>query len=183
MRRVAIIFLLGAPICIQAWATDEFEGLRCGSDIPRAMVGKHSSNERVVVLEKRHGDVGLKDLGGIEVSDRLFLVFWRICGTEYAELVNTKKKLVRDVLPVPAESLRQPRSIGPCKVDGKDIPDTVMAVLDNSAGKKPKNYLDEIVLPAKAAWKIDERQERFVVIATENLRCAVSGLSAYKDDK
>jgi hypothetical protein len=31
------------------------------------------SNERVVVVEGRHKELGLKDLGGSEISDRLFL--------------------------------------------------------------------------------------------------------------
>jgi hypothetical protein len=46
------------------WAVDEFDTIKCGADIPKAMVGKRSSNERVVVIEARHSNLGLKDLGG-----------------------------------------------------------------------------------------------------------------------
>jgi hypothetical protein len=54
------------------------------------------SNERVVAIEDRHKDLGLKDLGGTEISDRLFLITWRICGEEYALLED--KSIVRDVI-------------------------------------------------------------------------------------
>jgi hypothetical protein len=166
-------------VCVQAWAADEFDTIKCGADVPKAMVGKHSSNERVVVIEARHSNLGLKDLGGIEISDRLFLVSWRICGNEYAVLLNTEKNLVRDVLPVPAHSLLSPESFGEqCQVARREIPDAVIAILDNSQGQKPKAYLEKIVLPAKMAWKIDERQERFVPIPTQGLNCAVSGSSS-----
>src|SRR5580692_5479634 len=84
-------------VCGQGWAEDEFDTIKCDANIPKAMVGKPSSNERVVVIEARHSNLGLKDLGGIEISDRLFLISWRICGSEYAVLLNTGKHLVRDV--------------------------------------------------------------------------------------
>ena len=80
--RTSLIVLFIVFVCVQAWAVDEFDTIKCGADIPKAMVGKHSSNERVVVIEARHGNLGLKDLGGIEISDRLFLISWRICGRD-----------------------------------------------------------------------------------------------------
>jgi hypothetical protein len=116
-----------------------------------------------VVIEARHSNLGLKDLGRIEISDRLFLISWRICGSEYAVLLNTEKDLVREVLPLPAHSLHSPRSfVEHCQVARKEVPDAVIAILDNSQGRRPKAYLEKIMLPAKIAWKIDERQERFV---------------------
>jgi hypothetical protein len=178
MRRYSVIFLLGTVVCIQAWAADEFDGIKCGADIPKAMTAKHESNERVVVLEKLHSNLGLKDLGGIEISDRLFLISWRICGNEYAELINTEKHLVRDLLLMPPHSLHCPESlVERCQVSGSILPDAVIAILDNSQGDRPKGYLEQIALPAKVAWKIDERQERFVPMPTKGLSCAVSGSS------
>jgi len=174
--RTPLFVLFIAFICGQAWAADEFDTIKCGADIPKAMVGKRSSNERVMATEARHANLGLKDLGGIEVSERLFLISWRICGSEYAVLLNTKTDVVRDVLPVPVHSLQSPQSFAEgCQVAGKEIRDAVIAILDNSQGQRPKAYLDEIILPAKIAWKIDERQERFVSMPTTNLRCTVSG--------
>lgn len=179
MRKFSMIVLFSLLVCIQGWAADEFDAIKCGADVPKAMVGKHySSNERVVVIQARHSNLGLKDLGGIEISDRLFLISWRICGSEYAVLLNTKKDLVQDVLPVPAHSLRSPQSFAEqCQIAGKDTPDAVIAILDNSQGQKPKSYLEKIMLPAKFAWKIDERQERFVPMPIPNLSCTVTGAS------
>jgi hypothetical protein len=59
--------------CGTAYALDGFETVRCGTDIPKSLIGKRMSNERVVVVEGRHKELGLKDLGGSEISDRLFL--------------------------------------------------------------------------------------------------------------
>ena len=60
------------------------------------------SNEKIVVLEERHKDLELKDLGASEVSDRLTVISWRICGEEYVLLED--KDLVRDVLKFPTHS-------------------------------------------------------------------------------
>ena len=176
--KFSFIVLFSVLVCVQGRAADEFDGVNCGADIPKAMVGKHSSNERVVAIEARHSNLGLKDLGGIEISGRLFLISWRICGSEYAVLLNTKKELVQDVLPVPAHSQLSPQSfVEGCQVAGKETPDAVIAILDNSQGQKPKGYFAKVELPAKMAWKIDERQERFVPMPTQGLSCAVSGSS------
>ena len=177
--RTSLIVLFSLPALVPGWAADEFEAVKCGADVPKAMVGKHSSDERVVVMEARHSNLGLKDLGGMEISDRLFLISWRICGSEYAVLVNTAKHLVRGVIPVPTHSLLSPQSfVEGCQVAGKEIPDAVIAILDNSQRQKAKADLEKIMLPAKMAWKIEESQERFVPMATQGLICAVSGSSA-----
>ena len=65
---------------------DGFDSVRCGSDVGKTLLGRTMSNERVSVLEERHKDLGLIDLGGTEISDRLFLISWRICGQEYVLL-------------------------------------------------------------------------------------------------
>lgn len=178
MHKLALIALISVQVCIQARAADEFDGIKCGADVPTIMVGKRASNERVVVVEKRHSDIGLKDLGGTEISDQLFLVSWHICGNEYAELINTKKNLVRDVLQIPPHSLSMPLSLAEkCQVGSNDIPDAVIAVLDNSQEIKPASYLKQIMLPAKIAWKVDEHQERYIPLSVEHLSCAISGSS------
>ena len=168
--RSSLIVLFSVVALAPGWAADEFEAVKCGADVPKAMVGKHSSDERVVVLEARHSNLGLKDLGGMEITDRLFLNSWRICGSEYAVLVNTAKHLVRDVIRGPI--------VEGCQVAGKEIPDAVIAILDNSQRQKPKADLEKLMLPATMAWKIDESQEKFVPRATQGLVCAVSGSSA-----
>src|SRR3954453_3999393 len=84
-----------------SWGTDEFAGLKCGADIPKFLIGKHDSNDPVAAMEKRHADLNLKNLGGTEISDILFLASWQICGSEYELLVNTPQGRIRDVLPFP----------------------------------------------------------------------------------
>ena len=42
---------------------DGFDSLRCGSDVRKALVGHKMSNEPIAVLEERHKELGLKDLG------------------------------------------------------------------------------------------------------------------------
>lgn len=97
----ALAFLLLS--CGEAHALDGFETIRCGSNIPAALMGKRMSNERFVIIEARHKNLRLKDLGGEEVSDRLNSVSWLICGNEFILLENTRG-IVRDVLPFPSHS-------------------------------------------------------------------------------
>src|SRR6059058_186325 len=85
-----------------------------------------------------------KDLGGQEISDRLFLISWRICGEEYVLLED--KAVVRDVLKFPKHSKDAPQFVGSCQLNGHDLPGTAIAVLKNENGVE--------ILPAVIAWKI-----------------------------
>jgi hypothetical protein len=175
MIRVTLVLLI--IVCGKVWALDEFQGIKCGADIAKSLVGKRDSNERVAVLEERHKDLGLKDLGGTEISDRLSLASWRICGSEYELLVNIKNGLIRDVLPFPSHSATSPMFIGRCQTDGKEIPVAVVAVLNNSARYNARDgKLAKTMLKATAAWKIDETKERFAKQSTEKLGCPVGGI-------
>jgi hypothetical protein len=153
--------------CGQASLADEFQSLKCGSDIPKAMIGKRSSNVPVVQIEKKYQALGLKDLGGDEISDTLSSVNWMICGGEYIELVD-RKGAVRDVLAMPPHSKAAPAFSGFCQLNGKDLPDVIIAVLDGPAEKAP--------LPVKTAWKIDQKQAKFVSIPGEGLLCSKDGI-------
>jgi len=86
----------GTSIC----DADGFDSVRCGADVRKALLGTTMTNEKVTVIEGRHKDLELKDLGGTEISDRLFLISWRICGEEYALLKD--QGVVRDVLKFPS---------------------------------------------------------------------------------
>jgi hypothetical protein len=147
-------------------ASDGFSAVRCGSDIPKALIGQTMSNERVVLIEERHKDLGLEDLGGSEISERLFLISWQICGDEYALL--EEKSVVRDVLKFPRHSKDSPEFIGSCQIDGNDVSDPIIAVLRNERGAQ--------ILSATAAWRIDEKRARFVKIPTKGLRCPRNGI-------
>src|SRR5215472_16235892 len=117
------------------------------------------SNQKIVVLEERHKDLGLKDLGASEISDRLTVISWRICGEEYALLED--KDVVRDVLKFPKHSKDSPAFIGSCRLNGTDLPGTAIGALKNQDGVK--------ILPAISAWKIDDKQMKFVELKTEGL--------------
>jgi len=127
------------------------------------------SNERIVVLLERHKDLGLKDLGGTEISDRIFLISWQICGEEYV-LLEDQKNVVRDVLKFPKHSKDSPEFIGSCQLNGHDLPGTAIGVLKDEAGVE--------LLPATTAWKIDDKQVKFVKLQTEGLRCSRDGINS-----
>ena len=153
----------GASIC----DADGFDSVRCGSDVPKALLGRTMPNEKVTVIEGRHKDLGLKDLGGTEISHRLFLISWRICAEEYVLLED--QDVVRDVLKFPKHSKDSPQFIGGCQLNGHDVPGTAIGVLKNEAGVE--------ILPAVVAWKIDEKQTKFVTLHTEGLHCSRDGIS------
>jgi hypothetical protein len=153
----------GSNIC----GADGFDSVHCGSDVRKALLGRTMSNEKIVVLEERHKDLGLKDLWGEEISDRLFLTSWRICGEEYVLLED--KDVARDVLKFPKHSKESPQFIGSCQLNGHDIPGDAIGVLKNEHGVE--------MLPAVIAWKIDEKQKKFVKLQPEGLRCSRDGIT------
>ena len=166
---------LGSLLLVTGWlvtnafaGSDGFSGIQCGSDIAKALTGKRMSNERIVDLEKRHADLGLKDLGGDEISDHLSSTSWLICGSEF--LLLEDESFVRDVLKVPAHSKTSPFFIGSCELNGKESKDILVAILDNE--KEPAAS----ALTAKVAWKIDQKEMKFVSVPVEDLRCPHSGV-------
>jgi hypothetical protein len=167
-KGILAIFMLVVPLFCGSSTCDAdgFDSVRCGGDVRKALLGRTMSNEKIIVIEERHKDLGLKDLGGTEISERLFVVSWRICGEEYVLLED--KDVVRDVLKFPKHSKDSPQFIGSCQSNGHDVPGTAIGVLKNEAGVK--------ILPAVIAWKIDDKQMKFVKLQTEGLRCSRDGI-------
>ena len=171
MRRTDIVVLIVSSLVFihSAFAgTDGFSAIHCGDDVAKALIGKKMSNERVVVLEKRHEDLGLKDLGADEISDHLNCISWLICGSEY--MVLEDNSTVGDVLKVPAHSKKSPLFLGMCEMNGKESKTIVVAILDSETES------GTAALPAKVAWKIDEKTSKFVSLSTDGLRCPRSGI-------
>ena len=83
-----------------------------------------------------------------------------------------EKDIVRDVVKLPEHSKTSPEFQGICEIDGKKTEDEVIAILDN------EKESDEKMLPAKVAWKIDEKNAKFVSVPTEGLRCPRDGVIA-----
>jgi hypothetical protein len=167
-KRTVAIFILVVPLFCgtSICDADGFDSVRCGSDVRNALLGRTMPNERAIVIEERHKDLGLKDLGGTEILARLFLISWRICGEEYVLLED--QDVVRDVLKFPNHSKDSPQFIGSCQLNGHDVPGTAIGVLKNEEGVE--------ILPAASAWKIDDKQKKFVKLQTEGLRCARDGI-------
>src|SRR5947207_13485607 len=83
--------------------SDGFSAIRCDAhDIAKTLIGKKMSNERIVDLEKRHEDLGLKDLGAQEISERLSCISWLIAASEFTLLKD--KQTVRAALDVTSPS-------------------------------------------------------------------------------
>jgi hypothetical protein len=153
--------------CGQAASADEFKNVKCGADIPKAMIGQRSLNGRVVVIEARYRSLSLKHLGADATSDELSSISWLICGSEYLTLVD-RKGIVRDAIPFPAHSKKSPAFSSYCRLNGKDIPDIFVGVLNAEvAGDQ---------LPALHLWKIDLKGAKFVKASTEGLRCPRSAI-------
>ena len=166
-RNIVILMLVLLLFCESSICNaDGFDSVRCGSDVRKALLGRKMSNETIVVLEERHKDLGLKDLGAQEISDRLSIISWRLCGEEYVLLED--KDVVRDVLKFPKHSKDTPQFIGSCQSNGHGLPGTAIGVLENEHGAE--------ILPAVAAWKIDDKQMKFVKLQTEGLRCSRDGI-------
>ncbi len=164
-----ILLLVTGLLVTNAFAgSDGFSGIQCGSDIAKALTGKRMSNERVADLEKRHADLALKDLGASEISDRLSCISWSICGSEFMLLQD--ESIARDVLKVPPHSKTSPLFIGTCEMNRKESKDIVVAILDNEKDTSAS------VLTAKVAWKIDQKEMKFVSVPVEGLRCPRSGV-------
>ena len=163
-----MIILVLLLFCAGAISPDDgFSNIRCGSDIPKALIGRKMTNERVVIIENRHKDLALKNLGALEISDKLFSISWKICGNEYM-LLEDGNSVVRDVLKIPEHSKRWPLAIGECQINGTKVSESIVAILDNEAGMA--------TLSAKVAWKIDEKGISFVKISTEGLSCSRDGI-------
>jgi hypothetical protein len=164
---VAIVMLVlppffGSSVC----GADGFDSIRCGSDVRKALLGRKMSNGKIVAIEERHKDLRLKDLGASEISDRLSVISWKICGEEYVLLED--KDVVPDILKFPKHSKDSPAFIGSCQLNGHDVPGTALGVLKNENGVQ--------ILPAVSAWKIDDKEMKFIELKTEGLRCSRDGI-------
>ncbi len=146
---------------------DEIQKVRCGADIPKALIGQRGPPERIVVIEKKYSALGLKHLGADEISDRLSSVNWLICGMEFILLVD-RRGLVGDALPFPSHSKQSPAFSGICQSRGRDLPDIFVAILD---GASKADFL-----PVVTAWKIDKQRAKFIKASSEGLLCPRSGI-------
>jgi hypothetical protein len=167
MRKLAWLTVVVWLACGQAASADAFKNVKCDADIPKALIGQHSENERIAVTEGKYRSLKLKHLGADEKSAQLSSINWLICGKEYIMLVD-RKGLVRDVIEFPPHSRKSPAYGGYCQLNGKKLPDIFTAVLNAEVAGD--------MLPALFAWKIDLKAAKFVKASTDGLRCPRSGI-------
>jgi len=164
MKAIQSMFLLlfalaFAPACR---ADDGFGSITCGGDIPKALVGKKLSNEPDSAVESRHKNLVLKDLGGDEINDDIFLSTWSICGNDY--MLTLTRGVVSDVLKIPAHAGTEKEFDGDCTKDKTPVPGIIVGILVDQPGSD--------ALPAKTAWKLDEKTGKFTSISPDGLTCA-----------
>lgn len=167
MRKGTWLALAALLAFLRPAVADEFKDVKCGSDIPAAMIGRKSVRMPTVKIENKYRALGLKHLGADELPDQFSSIDWLICGSEFVVLED-RKDIVRDVLPFPPHSKKTPAFSGSCKLNGRELPDIFVAVLNGEAAGDP--------LPALSAWKIDLKAGKFVKMPIEGLRCPRSGI-------
>jgi hypothetical protein len=134
--------------------------LNCEIEIEKALLGREMPNEKVASIEARHKNLGLKDLGGYEVSDRLFLIIWRICGNQYVLLERGTR--VKAVLKIPDQFKGSDEAMI-CSPVGETPTGTIIAV--------PSSVRTETTIRAAAAWRVDEKNVSFVPVTARPLDC------------
>jgi len=178
MKRLFGAFVALALLTGGAQAHDAIDAVTTGSEIPKALVGKTMPERTADKHEDAHKAIGLKDEGAEEISDKLQMVSWTICGASYNLLIDNSSHIY-DVLAFPPHSRATPEFSGTCQRNGKDIADTIYAVLDNRKGFDPDPTHHSSAgppLPALAAWRIDERKHKFVAEAVAGLLCPRWGI-------
>ena len=72
------------------------------------------------------------------------------------------------MLKFPKHSKESADFTGSCQLNGQDLPGTAIGVLKNEPGAQ--------MLPAVAAWRVDEKQNKFVELKIDGLRCSREGI-------
>ena len=167
MKFVNII--LGVALFFAAIAkADEFSDIKCGQDVPKAVIGKTSASGPVKKIEEAHKDIGLKDLGGDGVAeDPYYLIWWEICGKKYVFITShaDKKNVISDVLEIPPSlsELKESLPGSTCFIKGKKVDGYYLAFLEKeSKGDK---------LPAKKVWMINQKTFKFKSVSAKNYVC------------
>ncbi len=172
LRSIATVGIVAAllPAAGPARAADVFDAVRCGGDIPGVLVGKTIPNTPIGRLEARHAGIDIEVIGSFGLDNGFSITSFRICGTHYALLVDRR---IRDAVALPPLSWTKPDLIGTCVRQGKPLPGTVMAILDNPQGlRKTGTPRDQSTfLPASRAWMIDEARAKFVALDVDGVTC------------
>ncbi len=154
-----LVTLFASGFAFAGPAKSDFDGLTCQSNIAQELVGRKMSNEPVVKTEARYKSLDLKDLGADEISDNLSSIVWRICGNQYVLLM--KKDRVQSALKIP-EQFRNSGEVMTCMPLDKALTGYYLAVSGKRSAKS---------IHADAAWVLDEKQAKFVLVESAVLEC------------
>ena len=145
---------------IAAPAPKSFDGLACPMDLEKALVGRDMPNEPVAKTEARNKGLDLKNLGGYEITDELFLAFWRVCGDEFALLQQGDR--IKAALKLGKHGEGSEAMI--CHPKDASKNDVYVAA---PGAKKTKAGIT-----ADRAWRIDAKSASFAPLVTGPLECA-----------
>lgn len=151
-----LIALLAAP----ARRAADFDGIECGADIAKALVGRKMANRPVAEIEKAYPGIALKNLGADDLENGFFDIIWEICGDKY--LLLESWETVVDAVKLPRLSGKELPASVRCKLNGVDI-DGVIPVLKPGAKAAEANV--------QQAWRIDFKKKKLVPLQGEGLVC------------
>lgn len=160
-----LLFVLIFSPCAQA--ADEFARVRCGTDIPKALLGQRETSHTIVFKEATHKNIGLRQLGASIIDGKMNTINWLICGREF--VILDKGDVIKDLIVFPAHSATFPAFEGRCKINGRQTNDPIVAVLE---GK----YEPGKFLPARAAWLINRKKAKFIKMDATHLLCPGEGI-------
>ncbi|WP_035344085.1 MULTISPECIES: hypothetical protein [Dickeya] len=162
----SLFFLLSLAL-VSSYATGAekwFDGVTCNTDIPSALIGRHTPNDRVVTIEGRYKNIGLENHGAFgieEEGDPWTLTFWQICGREY--LLLERRSVVKDVLMSPLPKENPASKIVSCDVDDTNSYSTAITFIPSEETPWPKQV--------KQAWIVDDKKLKFSKIEGKKIVC------------
>lgn len=156
-------------------ASDAFDAVKCDGDVVAAVSGKHLGKESDDALETKHVGISLKAEGGEIISDDLNYAAWTMCGGSFHVL--ERGNIIRSV--VRADHSRSaPAFLGQCELSGKPMSGLVFAILKpSSIDDAHASARDHTLMPAVRAWRIDEKNARFVETSADGMMCPRDGVS------
>lgn len=162
---ISIFAILIFSSCTRA--ADEFAKVRCGADIPKALTGRPESRKEIAITEAKYKSLGLRHLGASIIDNKTNTINWFICGREY--VILDRSNVIADVIVFPSHSRTSPAFDGRCKINGRETNDSIIAILE---GKFEPRKL----LPARAAWRINIKNAKFIKIETKQMLCPSEGV-------
>ncbi len=159
-RSIVMVMLAGLALPAAAKPPEDWNGIQCGSDIAKALVGRKLHDAPVAETEKKYAPLGLKDLGADEVTEGLNIVAWQVCGA--VVLVLTTGTLVKDALALPVSANKSPPLLSDCTLSGKKLEHVLPLFKSGDDGKAGA---------VEQAWAVNLTTQKFVVQETAGLLC------------